>query len=388
MRTYFLNKLLSILTILLLPLSVWAMTPISDADLSKVTGQAGVSINTDLTMNIDIDTLAWGDASGMDWCYGWDTNMNDAAGYFGFDGFRISNLHIRARTETNDTYGGYSLTDNTPGGNHLKPTTIDVATNSAMYNGATFVRLGLGSLQITMQDIEIPLALGPAGNNLNQMLGEIYFGDLNLYINANSYVDVYKSSITNSGVTLNSNVTIDKWSLTALSWGDADGLPNEILDGDNYHWMTSSGGGYIGLQNVTKSDVRFFGSVSIDVNTSTSGWYIEHAQDMFDAYLATGLGDPSTLERPTSVTSIRLTFGENSNPNSFIVFPLIDFPLVWAIFSHGEMTANVNLSPYKNLTSNPALGQSLGDTTTLGNIYMSNLDVSFHPGSWVDIWAH
>ena len=44
------KRLLTILTILLLPLSVWAMTPVNDSDLSNVTGQAGVNINADLTM--------------------------------------------------------------------------------------------------------------------------------------------------------------------------------------------------------------------------------------------------------------------------------------------------------------------------------------------------
>mgnify|MGYP000905370113 CR=1 FL=1 len=53
------------LAILLLPLSVWAMTPVSDSDLSNVTGQAGVSINADLTMDITIGTMAWGDGDGV-----------------------------------------------------------------------------------------------------------------------------------------------------------------------------------------------------------------------------------------------------------------------------------------------------------------------------------
>lgn len=50
---------------LLLPLSVWAMTPISDSDLSNVTGQAGVNINVDLLMNVRLGTMAWGDSDGI-----------------------------------------------------------------------------------------------------------------------------------------------------------------------------------------------------------------------------------------------------------------------------------------------------------------------------------
>ena len=59
------KRVLTILAILLLPLSVWAMTPVTDSDLSKVTGQAGVSINQDVMMNIHMDVMAWGDADGL-----------------------------------------------------------------------------------------------------------------------------------------------------------------------------------------------------------------------------------------------------------------------------------------------------------------------------------
>ena len=45
-----------------LPMSVMAMTTISDNDLSAVTGQAGVSIGADITMNVSFGTIAWGDS--------------------------------------------------------------------------------------------------------------------------------------------------------------------------------------------------------------------------------------------------------------------------------------------------------------------------------------
>ncbi|HQI80692.1 MAG TPA: hypothetical protein PLR71_03945 [Deltaproteobacteria bacterium] len=50
---------------LLFPLSLSAMTPMSDEDLSEVSGQTGVSIWVDITMNIHIDTIAWGDSDGL-----------------------------------------------------------------------------------------------------------------------------------------------------------------------------------------------------------------------------------------------------------------------------------------------------------------------------------
>jgi hypothetical protein len=59
------KSVLAFFTIMLLPLSVWTMTPVSDSDLSNVTGQAGVSINPNLTMDINIGTIAWGDSDGI-----------------------------------------------------------------------------------------------------------------------------------------------------------------------------------------------------------------------------------------------------------------------------------------------------------------------------------
>jgi hypothetical protein len=58
-------RLCGILLMVLIPLSLSAMTPMSDEDLSDVSGQTGVSIWVDLTMNIHIDTLAWGDSDGL-----------------------------------------------------------------------------------------------------------------------------------------------------------------------------------------------------------------------------------------------------------------------------------------------------------------------------------
>jgi len=360
------------------------MTPVSDSDLSNVTGQAGVNINADLMMDISIGTMAWGDNSGLDWGLGWDTDAydalgtgNDAAGYVGVTGFNLNSLHIRARIEGTDTYGGYSLTSHALTGNHLKPITIDVATGTAEGPdhgiGVTFVRFGLGSLQISMQDLDLLVSLGTAGNALTQNLGEVYIGGLNVYINSRSYVDIYKNPVTNSGVTFDINVTLDKVGLTSMSWGDTDGITNLGNVGESFDWMTTAAAGYIGLQNIQIGAITVVGSVSIDINSATQGEYIAAPQWLFDTYLAPGLGTIAPLVRPTSATVVHITFGENGNPFVFSI--------------GGPLTADVNLSPYKNVKSTLGV-QPLGNTKTLGDIYLSNFSVSIQSGSWLDIWAH
>ena len=55
--------------LVVLPMSVMAMTSITEDELSTVTGQAGVSIGADLTMNLSLGTVAWGDIDGLAACH-------------------------------------------------------------------------------------------------------------------------------------------------------------------------------------------------------------------------------------------------------------------------------------------------------------------------------
>ena len=123
------KRVLAILVIMLLPLSVWAMTPVADTDLSDITGQAGVNINANLTMNISIGTMAWGDADGINSAtqglgyssmggnFSWLANGSTSGGYIGVSNFNLTNLTIKART--GDTFDGYSSATG------LKPEDLD-----------------------------------------------------------------------------------------------------------------------------------------------------------------------------------------------------------------------------------------------------------------------
>jgi hypothetical protein len=81
----------AVLAFLLLPLSVWAMTPMADNELDAVSGQTGVSILPNITMNIHFDVIAWGDADGI--------GGSSAGGYVGVKDLSISGLSIGMRTD-------------------------------------------------------------------------------------------------------------------------------------------------------------------------------------------------------------------------------------------------------------------------------------------------
>ena len=225
------KNILLFFMIFLLSFSAWAMTPVSDSELSDVTGQAGVNINPDLTMDINIGTIAWGDSDGINPASGvnpWPAVTD--GGYVGLNNFNITNLQIKLRN--NDTYNGYNSL-------MMKPITIDVATvgSSALnvYTGSiltesippstTFVRIGTGALKISTDQMQFDVALGPyadtsAGNTpvLKQVLGVATLGPMAVYVNPQSYVDVY-SPHDSHGVTFAVNVTLDHVSIPYMSWG-------------------------------------------------------------------------------------------------------------------------------------------------------------------------
>ena len=122
--------LVCIALIALLPASLMAMRPISDAGLSGITGKAGVSFYVDITMNISIDTIAWGDSDGLEPGFYNPWGLDTAGGYVGVKNFRITNLSIRQRTG----YYPVSSTSFWP-----DPVSIDV------YNGIPYLRVDVSA---------------------------------------------------------------------------------------------------------------------------------------------------------------------------------------------------------------------------------------------------
>jgi hypothetical protein len=127
------KRTLILLAVLLLPLSLQAMTLLNDAELSDVSGQAGVSIMPNITMNIHFDVIAWGDSDGLGANNIWGLATN--GGYVGVTNLAISGLYIGPRT---DAYTG------------LYPITIDVAGGIPHAVDETYIRLDAERIQNTL----------------------------------------------------------------------------------------------------------------------------------------------------------------------------------------------------------------------------------------------
>jgi hypothetical protein len=430
------KRLLAILAILLLPLSVWAMTPVNDSDLSNVTGQAGVNINADVTMNISIGTMAWGDNDGITGVYmPWTTVST--GGYIGMTGFNITNLWVRARTDTSDVYNSYSTL-------FLKPITIDVATDSSTGHGVagtTFVRFGLGALEISMDALQFEVALGShtatnyigATPTLNEGLGVVSLGGMGIWINPWSYVDIYNGRVNNTttaqGVTFAFNVIIDHFTMDYISWGDRDGLPGGTGAPNNhppagFKWISSGNtAGYVGLNNFTIGDnshaaITVTGAVSIDVVTTSidssayvylyslltslrpgSQYFNNHSESAMRAWIDLMIDDGTVdLNNGTEVVDFIKFYihyvlhgPASSYTMSYTVRPLsivhMSFPTDMDVIVD-RMWSDVQLSSVYNLGGTIAGGGAAAGVGELGDMYLSGCHLNIKKGSWVDIWAN
>jgi hypothetical protein len=202
---------------LLVPLLLPAMTPMPDEALSRVTGQAGVSINPNLTMDIHADVIAWGDSDGLGSSNIWGETGTEG-GYVGITNLDIKGLTVKLRD--NDTYGGYDPKT------MMKPMTIDVATgykpDSPYGAGTTFVRIAPGAMKISMDSMSFNVALGSATGSspkLDQVLGTANVGAMETYVNPKTYVDTYAHG--KSGVSFEMNVVLDGIKVPYVSWGNS-----------------------------------------------------------------------------------------------------------------------------------------------------------------------
>ena len=243
-----------------LPMSVMAMTSITEDELSNVTGQAGVSINVDVTANVTVGTVAWGDSDGF-------TGYTNA-GFVGIEGLTLtvhaSGRHDGAFATTGSTAVGYMAND---------PITIDVGTSDT---GTSLVRIGLPTFHITVSTLQTDIFVsgvtaGAPTSTVAQQLGAIYMSGIEIRLGQSAtpadagsfnagYVTIGAAGAGNTGVNIGFNVAIDSVAIGTLSYGNT----TSILYTD---FGAAATAGYIGIDGLVLDDVTIVGGVAIGVGT-------------------------------------------------------------------------------------------------------------------------
>jgi len=379
------KKILAVaLTLMLIPFSAFGLEMLEDSTLDNVTGQAGVSIATDVIMDVHFDTVAWGDSDGVDVPYlnakydasldadgdGVDDNNNSqylgtgtTAGWVGITDLDITNLRIKIR----DDLAGAGFVTEAAGGDYdwtaIQLFTIDVATDS----DGTYVHMLLGTQQVTFDTMDGVVELG-ADTGLGDVLGEFYIGGFELLMAADSYVDIRAHG--GSGVTIDFGVLIDSITMDAMSWGDADGLGTDPIDGMFYNVDTVAdeftAAGYVGLSNAAITGLAASGSLLIDVASMNESAILG----------ATTFVDPTSgLTLPESYLLYVYVSMLNDAYDGSSTAVLLQFSDLTA--SMATFTADVVLAADNGLTT---------AASTLGSVYAAGMDVTMN--GWVGIFAH
>lgn len=434
------RKLLAIAAVAaMVPVSAFARTAITDSEMGKVTGQSGVSIDMDVRLDIKADTIAWGnsDGSGTTSWIGMKnlaidnltvklrpdllgavvlSTMIDGAIAGGAPDVATAAGALKAgyaATHTADEIALYNAQVDAVAAQRgvgattalfigaVKPLTIDVATTAAVSGnksaGTTYVSIGLGSLNLAAQSITFDVALGstngtaPTNAQLNQTLGAVGIYGLNIDVNGTSKFDIYAlnkmngRSAAGSGVVFDLDVTIDKLTASAISWGNAAGTvtgPTTLALGA----PATTTGGYVGLANLNIGNLTVMGPVSIQVGTIAAS---ATAVTDFNAVMLNPASTPTQqalavtqyyyalytpLNMGTSFVQIGLGSGNSSSgatlngsgnaANGAVVLGI------------GSLTADVKVADNAGLTGGG----------TYGSVSMSNLKVGVN--GWVNIGAH
>lgn len=335
------KKLFAVVSILFFfPLSAMALTPMQDSQMNDITAQAGVSIATDVRVDMSMDTIAWGDADGAT-----DT---DGAGWVGVSNFK-ANLFFGLRTDIAQNAGdpGISPAD-------LEVLTIDVGTDTAGdYNGATYVRIGLGTFELS-GNMDMEFELGSA-NTLGSELGTLDIQGMVIRGRNGGYIDITNKG-RESGVTLAMNVLLDEINMTSLAWGDSDGLKHVYSD------ASAATAGYVGLANLDIDDVEITGEVGIDVVTLDAGTIAGN--------VAGGTWTPATNPELVLYKLAGLMAANPGDMSSSLV-----------ILSLGNADGIVDDTDLRvtmaTMSTDVAIGSSADLTTgtVMGSLYMAGVDV-------------
>jgi len=447
-----------------LPMSVMAMSTLADNDLSTVTGQAGVSIGADITMNVSFGAIAWGDIDGLA-SVGTSNPLRDAGsvdgGWVGINNLNIQNLRIHMRTDLGmrdqlvaESLGGSMLTY-TPGTGGFEADlagsngatqetiatasaflstlateqlmTIDVYTSGGTtgYDGKTFVRIGLPTFEITMNDLAVDMGLWTNVHNatLNtdtpgtyQSLGKVYLTNLQVLLDKNNFVDIgtttaYGSNTTGVLIHVGNQASPDPYSnpdgyllhlnLDALAWGDADGLSTGLTSG--YGGDYTTGAGYVGLKglNIAMAMDMY---IDINVGTATGGGVVDlvtelatiHNMGTFNAVkagLLASLRANNNILKDDVATILHEAGVISRTSVDIALHGTINIPTIatQAVLANNSALQGV----YWANGGSSATGETGQVAGLLGNLYIKDLHVEIVGGvatpavqSWVSISAH
>ncbi len=203
------------------------------------------------------------------------------------------------------------------------PLTIDVATDATYGAAVTYVRIGLGALQVTMDSMKASAALGPDTAfasgipNLKYQLGDLYLGALALRLDGRSYVDIFTARGANTqGVTIAANVRVKELTIGTLAWGDKDGI-DWAFDGTGKLATVDADltgpaaaevdAGYVGLKNLSISKMEVIGKIGIDVATNAAAWtfvQIDLGADLTNALQVKFAGMTATAALGADATTV------------------------------------------------------------------------------------
>jgi len=314
-------------------------------DLYNDTAGDIATLRFDLTIpTLTLDTLAWGDSDGVGIYQGTATPRPDAGGV-GLRNLAIANLAIEGQA-TVDSKVIQSIEAGDTG-----ITLLPV--------GTAFVNIGFTKVNISMGSLDADVALGNRKDNLNQVLGSVYLGDLKMVMDGT--VKIHTPTPSTQGIVLDLDVKFQQFFLGTLSWGDTDGIGLGTPDPVTGINPTA---GYVGLRDLTFDGLKIFGRVTIDVATVDSSAPINSVEALMYSYY-----DEAHHMSPSFV-HIGLGTG-----NADILPSAANGQLLIAMDS---LSTDVVLDNVKTLAST--------SSSTLGSFYIKDLSITVN--GWVNIAAH
>ena len=425
---------------LIVPMSALAITTVSDSDLAAVTGQSGVSIDLNVTVNMTADVIAWGDSDGINIIQGYQTSQGDEtynkAGYVGLQSLNITGLNIKMRDfsdvgsgqpQANDTewnvlhnlLANYSAQATLAANGQANNATsakvamlVQAFKTNTQYNSAltidvgsdasnkTIVSIGVPSFNISLATMTANVALFAQGattttNNPNkipvqtinpQVLGTLNVNNLTALF-WGGRVDISALASGTQGVDISlKNVLIERLAANGMSWGDADGVVGGL---STYNGTTYSSAGYIGItgqnliQNLKMNGDLTIDVASIDVATLNNVW---HSDADGTNYVSMALGTVTAVMSQQSeyemIYAAKKILGSPAQ-NDSIAYVHLAFSNGFDINIEG-MYMPIVLWNSPDLASSYGLqgaGATARNTHELGVIYAKNLDVKIVNGA-------